>query len=169
MKKILYVLLALQLLELAVITYAVFCNPSQSQTQSKEDVVEDAVFLNGAKTVANMQVVIPLCADGKPCTYTGQVDSVGMPDGEGTAWFDNGDRLEGTFRHGNVEGEHCKYYFKSGDIFVGSMQNNEFVKGRQYLSEGSYFDGSFEDYRPKYGTWYNKNGKVIKTIEESKK
>ena len=166
MKKILYILLALQLLELAAITYALFYNPSQSQIQSDEKIVEDAVFLDGGKTVENLQVVIPLCTDGKPCTYSGQIDSIGVPDGEGTAWFDNGDRLEGTFKHGNVEGEHCKYYFKHGDIFVGSMQNNEFVKGRHYLPDGSYFEGSFSDNRPKDGTWYDKNGKIIEEPKE---
>ena len=154
--------------------YAIFHNSEspQSGDEASEEAVERVEQVEEAeetKTVENAQVVIPLCADGTSCTYSGPVDADGMPDGAGKVMFDNGDRLEGSFKNGNAEGEDCKYYFKSGDKFEGTMQNNEFVRGRYSLPDGSYFDGTFEDYRPKYGTWYNKNGKVIKTIENLKK
>ena len=86
-----------------------------------------------------------------------------MPDGEGSVKFENGDRLEGHFTNGNADGT-CTYTFKSGDKFEGTMMNNEFEKGKYTLPDGSYFEGSFKDYRPAVGTWYNKTGKVIKKI-----
>ena len=152
---------------LVVGLYALFHNsdstPTQPEEQAAEEAVEQVEAAEEVKTVENMQVVIPLCADGTSCTYSGPVDTDGMPDGEGTARFDNGDMLEGTFKNGDAEGENCKYYFHSGDRFEGSMQKNTFVKGRYYYQkDGSYFDGSFKDYRPKDGTWYDKNGKEIK-------
>ncbi len=160
-------------LALVVGLYALFhkTDSTPSSEEVAEQTIEEAAeeVVAETMTVENKQVVIPLCADGTSCTYSGPVDAEGMPDGDGTVEFDNGERLEGSFKNGNADGDNCKYYFKSGDKFEGTMMNNEFEKGKYTLPDGSYFDGTFEDYRPKYGTWYNKNGKVIKTIKESKK
>ena len=150
--------------------YALLHNSDPTPTQSDEEVNKEAIEA-AAKEVAeqsmvvveNKQVVIPLCADGTSCTYSGPVNADDMPDGEGSVKFENGDRLEGYFTNGNADGT-CTYTFKSGDKFEGTMMNNEFEKGKYTLPDGSYFEGSFKDYRPAVGTWYNKTGKVIKKI-----
>ena len=146
--------------------------PESSQPQTEEavedqpeEMAEEMVKeVPTQKTVENERLTIPLCAEGTSCTYTGQVNADGMPDGEGTVEFDNGDRLTGYFTNGNADGPNCTYTFKSGDKFEGSMKNNEFEKGKYTIPDGSYFEGSFKDYRPAVGTWYNKTGKVIKKI-----
>ena len=150
--------------------YALLHNSDPTPTQSDEEVNKEAVEAAAEEVaeqskvvVENKQVVIPLCADGTSCTYSGPVNADGMPDGEGSVQFENGDRLEGYFTNGNADGT-CTYTFKSGDKFEGTMMNNEFEKGKYTLPDGSYFEGSFKDYRPAVGTWYNKTGKVIKKI-----
>ena len=150
--------------------YALLHNSDPTPTQSDEEVNKEAVEAAAEEVaeqskvvVENKQVVIPLCADGTSCTYSGPVNADDMPDGEGSVKFENGDRLEGYFTNGNADGT-CTYTFKSGDKFEGTMMNNEFEKGKYTLPDGSYFEGSFKDYRPAVGTWYNKTGKVIKKI-----
>ena len=151
--------------------YALLHNSDPTPTQQDETPINKVAVEAAAKEVAeqskvvveNKQVVIPLCADGTSCTYSGPVNADGMPDGEGSVKFENGDRLEGHFTNGNADGT-CTYTFKSGDKFEGTMMNNEFEKGKYTLPDGSYFEGSFKDYRPAVGTWYNKTGKVIKKI-----
>lgn len=108
-------------------------------------------------TVKNESMTIPL---GK-CTYTGEV-FMGKPNGKGTAVFNNGDKLIGTFVNGSVSGEGIEYYFSNGDKFYGIIKNDHLSKGRYTVGEdGSYFEGTFNNDQPSTGDWYNKYGQRI--------
>ena len=111
------------------------------------------------KMVSGVKVTIPL----GECTYTGEVNADGVPDGHGTAVFSNGDKCEGTFVNGDITGDDITYQFSDGDKFVGTFQNNSFYKGRYIQgSDGSYFEGTFKDNLPDKGQWYDKNGNKTK-------
>lgn len=108
-------------------------------------------------TVIKESMTIPL---GK-CTYTGEV-LMGKPNGRGTAVFNNGDMLIGTFVNGSVSGEGIEYYFSNGDKFYGIIKNDHLSKGRYTVGEdGSYFEGTFKNDQPNKGHWYDKNGNRI--------
>ncbi len=117
----------------------------------------------GHTRVMNERMTIP---KGK-CHYTGEVNQDYVPDGPGTARFNNGDVCDGTFVNGNISGDNINYKFSNGDIFFGSMKNNDFKKGRYtYKSNGEYYEGTFRkksngsiDYKD--GIAYHKNGKPI--------
>ena len=73
-------------------------------------------------------------------TYTGWVNSEGVPDGEGEAVFAN------------------------GDTFVGTFSNGELKKGKYtWVEDESYFEGAFKNNEPdeQAGAYYNKNGKKL--------
>ena len=108
--------------------------------------------------VEDISITIPL---GK-CTYSGNVNAYGMPDGYGTAIFKNGDELVGTFVNGSVSGDEIEYNFSNGDKFYGTIKNDHLSKGRYTVGEdGSYFEGTFKNDQPNKGHWYDKNGQKI--------
>ena len=96
------------------------------------------------------------------CTYSGEVNAEGMPDGTGTARFDSGDVCEGTFVDGIIEGDNIRLTYANGDTFVGSYKDNEPYQGRYTLYEdGSYSEGLFKDINAGNTAWYDKNGKKL--------
>ena len=108
-------------------------------------------------SVKNESITIPL----GECTYTGEM-FMGKPNGKGTAVFDNGDKLIGTFVNGSVSGEGIEYYFSNGDKFYGIIKNDKLTKGRYTIGEdGSYFEGTFKNDQPDKGHWYDKYGNEL--------
>ena len=96
------------------------------------------------------------------CKYSGPVNDLNEPNGEGHAKFTNGDRVVGTFVDGKIEGDNIAFYFFNGDKFEGSMKSNKYKKGRYTVAkDGSYFVGTFKDNKPSSGQWYDQNGKKI--------
>lgn len=147
-----YIVSAVVLLILCGVGYSFFNN--SSQTVASAEWAEDTV----PASVKDKSLTIPL---GK-CTYTGEINVEGMPNGQGTAVFNNGDKLIGTFVNGSVSGEGIEYYFSNGDKFYGTIKNDHLSKGRYTVGEdGSYFEGTFENDQPATGHWYNKNGENI--------
>ena len=69
--------------------------------------------------------------------YSGDLDGQGRPDGQGTAWYDDGSRYEGSFKAGKLNGN-----------------------GTYYNSDGSYFKGNFKNDAniEQEGHWYNQDG-----------
>ena len=97
--------------------------------------------------------------------YTGSVDADKKPHGKGKATMANGDRYEGPFVHGVMEGKGAKYLFKEGDTFEGEVRNEQLYEGSYVFAEdGSRFVGTFVDSQPTHGKWYDKNGKQYDEI-----
>ena len=97
------------------------------------------------------------------CQYTGPVDEQRQPNGEGEASFNDGRYYSGTFEHGVLTGDDCYFKYANGDTFRGKFRNNAFYYGIYTIaSDGSYYIGTYKNGQPDSGTWYNKNGKVIK-------
>ena len=113
------------------------------------------------KNVTDSLLTIPL----GECHYTGPVNGKGLPAGKGTAVFTaDGQRLEGTFDNGNVDGDSIQIIYPNGNIFFGTFKDNKLYKGRfTWKDDGSYFEGFFLDGQPdmKKGAMYDKKGKLL--------
>ena len=110
-----------------------------------------------AMMVENEKMTIPMGS----CMYTGSVNDDGKPDGYGTAVFSNGDRCEGNFVNGDLDGDDVSYYYFDGDWFKGTVRKNNCIQGRYTRgSDGSYFEGYMKDNLPdeERGQWYNSDG-----------
>ena len=97
------------------------------------------------------------------CSYTGEIDSEGRPNGHGVAVWLKGDgkKYDGEWVNGNMDGQ-TTYIQRSGDTFVGTFKNNRYHQGRYtIISSGEYFEGTFKNGQPDKGNWYDKNGKKI--------
>lgn len=88
-------------------------------------------------------------------TYTGPVDSEGLPHGTGKARFKNGDIYDGCFTHGVFSGK-ATYTYKDGTKFEGTFHQNKFDQGKLIFTDGSYFQGHFKDFQPdeSRGQWH---------------
>ena len=88
-------------------------------------------------------------------TYTGPVDSEGLPHGTGRARFKNGDIYDGCFTHGVFSGK-ATYSYKDGTKFEGTFHQNQFDQGKLLFTDGSYFQGHFKDFQPdeSRGEWH---------------
>jgi hypothetical protein len=108
--------------------------------------------------------------------YTGPVDSDGLPDGVGEAVFIEGSKPDGrTYRGPFASGafggtEQAEMKMENADVFSGTFENNLFKEGSYTIkATGEFFKGSFEEGKPYKGAWYNKKGKKIQEVDESKK
>ena len=137
--------------------YAFLSNNTPSQADySAEN--QDTV-IDGVKVVKNMLTTIATLGE---CKYSGPVNDLNEPNGEGHAKFTNGDRVVGTFVDGKIEGDNIAFYFFNGDKFEGSMKSSKYMKGRYTVAkDGSYFVGTFNANKPSSGQWFDKNGKKI--------
>lgn len=133
------------------IVIIVVSSKKDSDPVPKENVVE-------TMKVKGKSLTIPLGI----CTYTGEVDSLGVPNGFGEARFNDGRIYKGNFVHGTAEDSNAHFTYENGDTYEGSFKNNGFYQGRYTIQgDGSYFVGTFKDGNPNRGVWYDKTGKKI--------
>lgn len=145
---------------IAMIVVSVLLLKSPSMVNAVTDTIEQ----NAARQVTNM-IYTSQVKDGMGTyQYTGYVDDNGCPDGTGKAVFSNGDHYEGPFVKGVMKGEGARYTFSTGDCFRGEMRNDQFFEGTYTVADGSYFFGTFYKGQPEHGTWYDSNGKKLKTL-----
>lgn len=85
----------------------------------------------------------------------------GIPNGEGTLWYDNGDIYTGTFNNGEFEG-FGTYMWKSGEFYSGVFSmGTPFGKGTRTFANGDFYSGDFVDGKPSgKGTLTMENGTV---------
>lgn len=102
-------------------------------------------------------------------TYTGQVtmDSLKrpLPNGLGKATFPDGRTYEGTFVDGFCEGRDAKFKVNDEETFTGEMSQSQFVKGRYDVHDGSYYEGTFKNYKNWNGAWHNADGTISRVID----
>ena len=68
-------------------------------------------------------------------------------------------KYEGEFVDGQFHGVGKYYNSKTKRTFEGTFQNNNFLKGRMLLEDGSYYEGQYKrDMRHGEGTIYYPNG-----------
>ena len=85
---------------------------------------------------------------------------------DGVAEIYVGRYYKGNIEHGVFTGDNCYLKDANGDEYRGEFRNNSFYYGTYTrASDNSYFIGSYEDGQPKSGTWYKKDGSIIRTYE----
>lgn len=92
------------------------------------------------------------------CVYTGKVDAVGKPHGQGEARFSNGSYYKGPFVHGVAQGSKVVYKDKDGNTYEGSFRKDKFYDGRYTFVDGTYciYEKGKSDF-----TLYDRNGRKI--------
>lgn len=123
------------------------------------DTVEAAEVIPVVEVVQNKSISTTL----GECSYSGEIDENGKPNGHGVAVWAKGDgkRYDGDWVHGNMDGQ-TTYTQRSGDTFVGTFKNNKYHEGRYtIISSGEYFEGTFKNGQPNKGSWYDKNGRKL--------
>ena len=145
-----------------VILIALLLVPRLSGTSDNSSMTEDpsAIPMNNSIVGADTIHIESYKTNVGVCRYIGLVDANGKPDGNGVAEFTDGRRYEGAFKDGKMSG-YGKFTLASGDVFEGEMKDDFFYKGRYTMTDGSYFDGTFEKGKTKQGSWYDKNGRKI--------
>lgn len=116
----------------------------------------EAITTETSNTVTDKQMTI---ADFGDCTYTGEVDGVGLPHGWGEATFSDGQYYKGQFEHGMMHGKGATYRYKNEYVFEGEFYRDKFKEGKiTWNDNGECFIGTFAGGKPDKGTWYDKNG-----------
>lgn len=100
------------------------------------------------------------------CTYIGEIDAKGIPNGYGQAWFKDGRYYKGIFKKGNMSGENAFFSDREGNVFEGEFKDNHFHKGIYTLkATGEYFRGTFDTTgAPLSGQWYDDKGNLIQSM-----
>ncbi len=96
--------------------------------------------------------------------YTGEVNENMKPDGKGVAKYTDSvkDTYKGKFKNGVRVDENGELTFKNGDSYKGTFVDDHFGEGTYTIAEDkSYFVGTFQDYNPYTGEWYDKTGKLL--------
>jgi serine/threonine protein kinase len=97
-------------------------------------------------------------------TYTGHITN-GVPNGEGEAKYDNGSVYKGSWVNGVRTGDNAYFLFSDGNVFKGTFENDEIVKGELTSNQndetnGMTYKGTFKNGQPYEGYWYNIDGSV---------
>lgn len=145
----------------AIVAVVLFMLPSKKPEASFAEQVSEAV--EKPETVKDMTYTSTIKDGVGTYNYNGPVDSDKKPHGRGTAVFPNGDRYEGHFVHGVLEGKDGKYVLKEGAVFEGELQNDHFYSGKYTFPDGSYLIGSWTNGEA-HGKLYDKNGKQYDEI-----
>jgi len=93
----------------------------------------------------------------------------GRRHGEGVFTYKNGDVYSGWWQYGQKAG-YGTYLFKDTSMkMCGDWKNGQLTKGQWIYPNGVYFEGHFENNKPKGdGIWYFKNGNTLQGTFEQK-
>lgn len=102
--------------------------------------------------------------------YTGPVNADGQPHGEGKAEYLDADRkgsvYTGHFEAGRRVDSQALFVYADGSKFEGSFIDDHFGEGTYTDHKtGDYFKGSFKNFQPYKGQWYDKNGKKLEAVK----
>ena len=74
----------------------------------------------------------------------------------------NQDVYSGNWVNGQKEGKGTYIVNKTGEKYVGDFKNGQLVKGKWIYPNGSYFEGKFNQNKPKgAGQWHFANKNVV--------
>ena len=94
-------------------------------------------------------------------TYNGYWEN-GQRHGEGVMIYQNQDVYSGQWVKGNKEGKGTYVFFETGMKYVGTFKNGQLINGKWLYPNGSYFEGNFDNNKPKgKGTWNFANGNQV--------
>ena len=92
----------------------------------------------------------------------------GRRHGEGVFTYSNQDIYSGWWKFGEKEGTAC-YTFANGMKLYGEWWSGAITKGKWIYPNGMYYEGEFENNKPKgKGRWVFKNGNILEGDYEQK-
>ena len=93
----------------------------------------------------------------------------GRRHGEGMFTYPNGDVYSGWWKFGEKEGTGTYSFKSTGMKIFGQWKNGQCDQGKWIYPNGMYFEGTFENNKPKgQGKWHFKNGNVLDGTYEQK-
>ena len=94
----------------------------------------------------------------------------GRRHGEGVFTYPNGDVYSGWWKFGEKEGTGTYIYKESNMKLFGTWAKGEIQSGKWIYPNGIYFEGDFENNKPKgQGRWVFNNGNTLEGVYEQKK
>lgn len=141
-----------------------FCNNgnNDASSQGPSTVVETPVVMEETSVTDKMIVLNHGHESKRNYVYTGEVNSKGLPEGNGKAQYpetksSSSASFIGVFKNGiPVTGE---LIFASKYRYNGTFDSNgNYVKGKLWDPEGYYFQGTFYNGQPYNGSWYTPKG-----------
>ena len=88
--------------------------------------------------------------------------SEGQRHGEGVMNYVNQDVYSGHWANGQKEGQGTYIFYETGQKYIGKYFKGQMVQGKWQYSDGSFFEGCFDNCQPKgAGTWNFQNGNVV--------
>lgn len=105
-----------------------------------------------------------------PCSYTGEVDTDGKPDGRGRAEWKSGigKSYDGQWKHGEMDGD-CTYLNRDGYKFEGKFKDGHYSEGKLIAPDKSYYIGTFDKNGELWtGTDYDAKGNKTDTWKNGK-
>jgi radial spoke head protein 1 len=87
----------------------------------------------------------------------------GKRHGEGVMIYENQDVYSGQWKEGKKDGAGTYIFKQTGMKYVGTFKNGQMINGKWQYSNGTYFEGAFDNNQPKgQGSWHYENGNVVK-------
>ncbi len=122
------------------------------------DSITDPTFADLPKHVNNKEIETRLGT----CSYSGEVNDAGLPDGVGTATWAKGasqygaKEYVGEWKNGKMTGT-ATYTQYDGIKFEGSFKDDYYTEGRLTLPDGDYFVGKYKNGQPdeSTGKWHS--------------
>lgn len=140
--------------------FGIFNNEGDSDGKDGHDTISQvpATTEQPQKTMVTKDPV--KFTDGTLAYYwTGELVD-GLPQGKGQIEYaltdkDNRYTYEGSVVQGVRNDDNATLYYRNGNSYTGSFENDNFKRGRLTLkNDGVYFDGTFKDNQPYNGKWY---------------
>ena len=76
--------------------------------------------------------------------------------------YTNKDVYSGQWKNGKKEGRGTYVFHETGQKYVGQFKNGQLVGGKWLYPNGSHFEGSFDNNKPKgHGKWVFQNGNIV--------
>jgi len=76
--------------------------------------------------------------------------------------YQNKDVYSGKWKNGEKDGKGTYVFFETGMKYVGEFKNGQMVTGKWLYPDGSFFQGNFDNNKPKgKGCWNFANGNTV--------
>lgn len=159
-KYLIYIIVALVV---GLVTFGVIALVRNSSSADTE--------VTTTKEVVNFPVTIEVNGEKMSYQYSGPINEQNMPEGVGKATYTTNvqgitSTYEGPFTNGLRNGSNAVLTFSNGDKYEGSFVNDFFEGEGKYTfgDDGSYFEGEYRQGKEYKGTWYDKKGAVMSTV-----
>ncbi len=159
-KYLIYIIVALVV---GLVTFGVIALVRNSSSADTE--------VTTTKEVVNFPVTVEVDGEKMSYQYSGPINEQNMPEGVGKATYTTNvqgitSSYEGPFTNGLRNGNNATLTFSNGDKYEGAFVDDFFEGQGKYTfgDDGSYFEGEYRKGKEYKGSWYDKKGNVLSTV-----